>query len=730
MEWKQLPYDGRQALYSPEEGVSIIVHKCKEAPYVMKGRKEPEKYYCCVASFDIETSKLENENWTADLAAKYKYFNYTFCWQFMIEDQWIMGRCADEFFWMIRKASEKLDGTLIIWIHNAAYEVNNLADFFLGEDCTKSFWKNTSTPLFVKWERYEFRCSAQLTHKSLAQLGADVGIEKLKDDFDYNRIIGPNDALSDMDFNYCYRDVKILYEWVKKETSAYCESKKKTACPVYLPYTQTGYVRKDMQHNFSNTKEGYHVLKETELTQREYEDIRPGFFGGYVHGNYRVIGVPITDPFLHVDIISAYPYLICNGEFMWKLTPASSLSVSIFLKNLHRPHFGQIGDFDLVGVDLLRNHVPYIPYIEGNTKVLGENVIEENGKVIRADLIRITCCDTDMRLILANYKVHAIRIRKLYTGTKRPLPYHVVDTVLQYYEKKTALKGLHSPDGSIEYEYNLNKQKQNSCYGMAAQDRMLQSYRVNPETLEVELEEQHYEPSDTLPYQWAMQITAYVREVIYGFITWLSIHKSEGNLMYYSDTDSVFCKDTPSAREYIRQYNEKVLAQQRRLSLKYFNAIPKNKKGEEKPLGLLALEDDCLDAVEFMTIGAKRYYITHKDGTTDITFSGLRATKTWEDDDGIRHNGRNTERLIEKYGSVREAFLHIKDSDVFLPYEEGTDKLSNYNVRGDFVNRSAFGYEVRRPCTYTLFGMATRLSLNTTLFDFLRSLKGGTDFNE
>lgn len=721
MQTIQLPYDGEVTLYDPNEGVGLIAAACRAAGSVTKGRKNPKQYYNVVMTFDIETSKLLNENWNKKQAEAYHYFNYTFCWQVKIEEYFIMGREASEFFDMIRAACQFIDGVVICWIHNASFEVNNLADFFYGPEMEKAFFRNKRTPLFIDWAKFQFRCSAQLTHKSLAKLGDDIGLEKLKEDFDYSRIISPKDKLSEMDINYCYRDVEIPYRWLKREVREYCKTKRKAESPCWLPYTQTGYVRVDMREAFSDTPAGYYVLKNTALTQQEYEDIRPAFFGGYVHGNFRVIGEIIKDPFLHVDIVSAYSWAMVSGKFLWKLTPASDLSVELFLRNLERMDYGQIGDFDLLDVMIRRNHVPYIPYIEGNSKVVGENVIEENNKVLQADAIRITCCDIDMRLILANYHVKAIRINKLYVGTKKPLPYDVVSTVLRYYEKKTALKGLHSEDGSIEYEYALNKQKLNSCYGMAAQDLTLQEYSVNHETLEAVPSEPYYEPAKTLPYQWALQITAMVRAVTYGFITWLTRHPEGGNIAYYSDTDSAFCKDTPSARKYIEEYNKKILKEQERISLKYFNAIPKNKKGEPKPLGLLALEEDCLDATEFCTIGAKRYYITHADGTTDITFSGLRATKTWYDKEHKRHNGRNTERLIQKYGSVGAAFQRITRSEVFLPYEDGTDKLSNYNVRGDFVNRKAFGYEVRRPCTYTLYGMSTCLSLNASLASFLKS---------
>ena len=69
---------------------------------------------------------------------------------------------------------------------------------------------------------------------------------------------------------------------------------------------------------------------------------------------------------------------------------------------------------------------------------------------------------------------------------------------------------------------------------------------------------------------------------------------------------------------------------------------------------------------------------------------------------------------------MNKAFLAIKEGTVSLPFIDGVDKLGHYNVRANFVSH-AFGYEVRRPCSYTLFGQSINLSLNGSLKWFLTS---------
>ena len=79
MQTIQLPYDGEVTLYDPNEGVGLIADACHAAGSVTKGRKNPKQYYNVVMTFDIETTKLLNENWNKKLAEAYRYFNYTFC---------------------------------------------------------------------------------------------------------------------------------------------------------------------------------------------------------------------------------------------------------------------------------------------------------------------------------------------------------------------------------------------------------------------------------------------------------------------------------------------------------------------------------------------------------------------------------------------------------------------------------------------------------------------------
>lgn len=703
-------------MYTPEEGVNLIIEECTKGGTVCKGTgKNAKKYWKAIASFDIETTKVKNENRPEGyMAESYHYFNITFCWQFMIGDKFVFGREIEDFFSMLEKASKALpEAMLCVFVHNLAYELNNNIDYFTHGLYKEAFMRNGTTPLYWRWGSFEFRCTAQMTHKSLAMLGDEVGVEKLKDDFDYSKERDTETELEPVEMSYVYRDVLILNRWLEKETASYCAATfRKDRCSCFLPITQTGYVREDMKKSFSATPTGQYILNQTELSQNIYEAIRPSFYGGFTHSNFRIVGEMQTDQGAHVDITSAYPWSFVCKLFPYALKPCTDINIKSYLEKLKLDNCAQIAEIVFRNIRIKKGHIPYIPYSPGNDKVRGENVLEENGKVVDADHLIGTFCDVDVRLILMNYDIDEMAINTLYEGIKKPLPWPVVNKILQYFEAKTTLKGVEG----AEYEYSLGKQKLNGIYGLSATDLMNSQTEINPETLEAIISEPEYKPAKVLPYQWAIYCTAYVREVVYGIVTYIS--GIDNTAFWYSDTDSVFYRKTAQIDAYIYAYNRKVKKQLLELSLRYFNIFPVNKKGEVQYLGTLSKEDDHMSG--FITIGAKRYAIEHPDGTVDVTFSGLRATKVWKDKDGVKHNGYNTQRLIDKYGSIEKAFQKIKDNEVYLPYVDGVDKLSNYNVRYDFRGHLN-GKEYRRPCTYTLYGQATRLSLNVSLFDFLGS---------
>ena len=731
-----LPHDGATKIYTPSEGVGLIVDACKRSGFHSYGRKNKRSYYDTFVTFDIETTKLTNEYWIPGIAEQFHYFNYTNCWALYGDDFFVFGREISEYFEMMDAVAQLLGGIyLMCFVHNLAYEFNNNVDYFsIADRYEDAFFRNASTPLYVRNTCVEYRCTAQLTHKSLEQIGKEINYEKLKEEYDYNRLISPRDELSASDINYSYRDVKILWLKMREEIVRYSVAQRKEPNPNVLPLTQTGFVRNDIKKNFSQTPEGRLMLENTALSYDLYKFIRPAFYGGNVHGNFRIIGKELRRadgfPLLHVDITSAYPWAIVTKKFMLHLHHVEEQIDEFTLRTwLRRKDFGIIADVTLFGVTLKPKHIPYIPHDEFSVKSAVVGSTSENGKLVHADALRITLNDTDLRLIYDCYNIEELIVNDCYTGIKRFLPYSIRSTVIKYFNSKTTLKGVKTgdpvEDAYIAYLYQLEKQKLNGIYGLFATALENMKYTVNPETLQIVPDgEAEYKEATVLPYQIALQVTAYVREVTVHMCNYLC--ETKGCQFWYTDTDSIFCLDSEKAREYVEKYNAERIAELEQLRKLFFDITPSNPKGEIQYLGSLSLEEDCKDAASFCTIGAKRYYIGYPDGTYEITFSGLRATKrTFNKETGRYENGRNTQRLIEKFGSMQKAFAAIKKGTVSLPYEEGTDKLGHYNVRAPFVSHQ-FGWKVERPCTYTLYPQGLNLSLNASLRWFLDS----KDFEE
>lgn len=722
MEVWDLPYDGPVPVHNSREGVNILRRMHKQAKHFAKyNGKEVTYYNDIVAAFDIETSKVENEKWDDGLPEMYHYFSFPFCWQFKADGIFIFGRDPKDFFDMIDRV--RTSQVTVVYIHNINFEFGNLVDFFTRDGAdVEILMKNSSTPLFIRRGSFEFRCSAQLTHKPLWMLGEEIGYPKLKGDFDYSVERDFDTELSALEMNYCYRDVEIPVRWIRREAENYT----KQCNPSRLPYTQTGYVRDSIKKEFSHTKLGQDILEECEIDEMTFATFARSFYGGYVHSNFRKVAMEIAR-MLHFDITSAYPWAMITQLFPYKFRQCTNLTMYAFMKGLQDPKKAFIVDVRFTRLTLKKGCIPYAPLSEGSLKHYAEGGIAENGRLLYAEKYVGTFCDVDMKLILEAYDFDTFEILDGWTALKKPLPRPVVSVLIRYFNNKTTLKGVRG----AEYEYALAKQLLNGIYGLSAQSPERQEWEVHDD-LTVRCTGTKYEPSKVLPYQWAIYITAYVRQVIYGNILKLP----DWNLFLYADTDSLFTEDDPRVVKQVEEYNEKIKEDLKRLSVYYPNIMPANPKGEIQYLGTLLPEGD--DCVGFMTIGAKRYYIKHSDGTCDLTVSGLSGTKTWYDKDengkeirdaAHHHNGYNTDRLIDMFGDISKAFQAIRNGEpVVLPYVEGVDKLSNYVTVFPYEGYLC-GHKVKRPCSYLLYPVPTSLSLNQQLLGVLKMIARGDHRN-
>ena len=92
------------------------------------------------------------------------------------------------------------------------------------------------------------------------------------------------------------------------------------------------------------------------------------------------------------------------------------------------------------------------------------SVINDNGRVVESSHLRTTCTDVDLMIIRDQYVWSKARIVKAYRSEYGRLPSAMRDVIMDYYVKKTQLKGV----AGEEVYYNKAKNKLNSVYGCCA----------------------------------------------------------------------------------------------------------------------------------------------------------------------------------------------------------------------------------------------------------------------
>ncbi|MCS5736760.1 hypothetical protein, partial [Herbiconiux daphne] len=201
-------------------------------------KKSKDSYYTLACSFDIETSSVI-------IDGQRQAFMY--CWTFQIEDLKISGRKWEEFLQLINLIKETLEpkSRLVIYAHNLPFEFSFFSGFF---DWGKVMAHDQNHIFYGETDNIEFRCSFALSCLSLAGVGKSLGLPKMMGDLDYSKIRHHDTPLSDKEWGYAFRDVEIVVKYIRKaiDKTGYFED---------VPFTNTGYVRKDLKQACFPTKD-------------------------------------------------------------------------------------------------------------------------------------------------------------------------------------------------------------------------------------------------------------------------------------------------------------------------------------------------------------------------------------------------------------------------------------------------------------------------------------------
>ena len=301
----------------------------------------------------------------------------------------------------------------------------------------------------------------------------------------------------------------------------------------------------------------------------------------------------------------------------------------------------------------------------------------DNGRVISADSFTMIITDIDFYLYLDSYNFE-YEIKESYYSKYDYLPIDFINFILDKYVSKTEYKGVEGK----EIEYNLEKQKFNSLYGMTVTNMIsdkvtFDNNKWNEEELSNEeiIEKLKSEKKKAfLSFSTGVWVTAFARNNLLRRVMALDQY------VVYCDTDS--CKlmqgyDKNIFIEYNKSVEEKIKEVAEKLKIPVEKYKPKDKKGKEHLLGIFESETDEYNKytyTEFITQGAKKYaykkydYIKESDSVEEvihITVSGVpkegsvSMNNLSEFKDGLVFRYRDTNKNLSLYNDDQVPALMV-----------------------------------------------------------------------
>ena len=326
-----------------------------------------------------------------------------------------------------------------------------------------------------------------------------------------------------------------------------------------------------------------------------------------------------------------------------------------------------------------------------------DSLLEDNGRVVCVNEGSTYMTNIDFDTFSRCYDIEGIRFDDIYCWNQRYLPKAILYSTLNFYLKKTKLKGI--PER--KEDYMRGKMMLNSVYGMCVQDPLkdpivyengkwakVKIEKLPTETKNSLISQYNENRSRYLYYIWGVEISAYSRHELWEGIL------AMGDDYVYADTDSLKILNSEKHLPWINAYNDYIVEKiELCLEKNEINpelASPKDIKGKKHPLGVWDPDDGNYSY--FKTLGAKRYIdISRGSDIFEITIAGLskkagaeymldkaKACYTEVKKDGV-HIGWKLELFDEK--TVKKLFDIFSDQ-MFVPAEK-TGKLAHFYARYD-----------------------------------------------
>ena len=557
-----------------------------------KGRKGVY-YLDAVCAFDIETSRIT-------VHGEQQAFIYL--WQFQLDKHLcIYGRTWESYMQLCDVINKHAKAHMVVFVHNLSHEFQFLKGIFYF-DPEKVFALDKRKILRAETDMIEYRCSYLLTNMSLDAYTHKMGVANAKvRGFDYNKVRYPWTPLSDFELTYATSDVIGLVQALKKQMYLDHDN-------LYtLPMTSTGYVRRDVKQAVKLWLP-HAWLRPLLPDWHLYELEREAFRGGNTHANRYHAGL-ILKGVVSYDRSSSYPDVQVNDKFpisgFYQTQDPTYDDIKRLSEVRGRALLMRVS-FDEIRLKNRYWGCPYIP-VSKSRRLIG--AINDNGRVLSARHLEITLTDIDFNIIESEYTWGGFEVQELWSARYGKLPKCITEITLEYYRRKTALKGI--PDQ--EYYYMKSKNLLNSIYGMSAENPVKVPLLYDPAAHELSYDmdadlKELLKRSNALAFQsyaWGVWVTAWARLRLEEGI------RIAGDAFVYADTDSVKYIDTGQKWDKYNQIRQKA-------SLKT-GAWADDPKGRRHYMGVYEFDGAYS---RFKTLGAKKYCYEDEDGL-HLTVAGV-----------------------------------------------------------------------------------------------------------
>ena len=306
-----------------------------------------------------------------------------------------------------------------------------------------------------------------------------------------------------------------------------------------------------------------------------YDYTRRAVYGGICYCPFP--GERFTRPMLHLDIKSAYIFCFILRHICTKGKWVDD--TEHWERYLDDDYKFSIGEYKITYSCWSKKVTCY--------KTIDKKVPSQDG--VHTDTFLLS--NKDLKIFLNLVDAQKVECLGLIEYDTDYLPKEVLDVVIQFYLNKE-----HSDKNTDAYA--LAKIMLNAIYG---------------NTIRKYLDAEAFEHANQyFPPQWGVFITAYCKELLLGLALQL-----EG--WVYSDTDSIFCFDTPENREKLEAYNEKTRKVVKEFCDKFGYDFEELKK-----LGSFEIEDEIVD---FRAWKQKQYAYKTSEGKVIAKASGCEKAE-------------------------------------------------------------------------------------------------------